>query len=312
MDKGGNARFENEIYHDYEWCYQKFIIEGLNQAEMAAEANTKPRTIHKWLVEKHRLTGSARKELKKLNTIQEDLIIGSVLGDGHITNKKFIPIFIVSHAQDEKDYLYWKYGILEDICNSRPRIIKSSKKIFNGKIYISQDAHRFNTRSLDDLKRFRDMSIINILEKLNEFSFSVWMLDDGHRSPYIWELCVAPFGRNEINKILNIMLNKFSLECKLKTSDERYIRFSAKSSRCIDAIILNNIPNELDVIKKKITENNVSKETVIFWVDYRDDQIGLRRFCDENKLPYKTARDYYISGVTEGHSLIEAVEIHKK
>lgn len=292
------------MYQDYDWCYQKFVLDGLNHQEMAVEAKTTIRTIKKWVVEKHRLTGNLRKEIKKLNTIQEDLIVGSILGDGHITNEKYIPIFIVSHANDEKDYLYWKYEILKDICNMSPSLVKSTEKPFGDKKYISQDAFRFNTRALDELIKFRDMPIIEVLTRMNEFSFSVWMLDDAHRSPNYWELCVAPYNENEVNKILEVLRTSFNLECKLHSTDNRYIRFTAKASRDIDAIILKNIPNELDVIKKKITNNNICAEAIYFWIEYKSEKIGLRRFCDENNLPYLITRDYYHSGITDGKELI--------
>ncbi|TVY09821.1 hypothetical protein [Paenibacillus cremeus] len=305
MATKSNASYTNEIYHDYNWCYQKFVIEGLNHQEMAKEANTTVRTIKKWVVEKHRLTGNIRKEVKKLSSRQEDLIVGSILGDGHITNEKYIPLFIVSHAKDERDYLYWKYEILKDICNTSPRLIKSTEKPFGDKVYISQDAFRFNTRSLDDLKRFRDMPICDVMDRLNEFSFSIWMLDDASRSPTYWELCVAPYNEIEVDKMLDIIHRNFNLDCKLQTSDKRYIRFTAKASRDVDTIILKNIPNGLDVVKKKITENEISEEAIYFWVSYNNEKIGLRRFCDENELPYLLARDYYHNGIIDGDMLID-------
>ena len=102
------------IYQDYDWCYQKFMIEGLNHDEMAKEGNTSKRTIEKWCTEKHHLTQKYRQKNKQLNEIQRNLIIGSLLGDGHIDKRELQPTFIVSHAEEQKDYLFWKYNILKD------------------------------------------------------------------------------------------------------------------------------------------------------------------------------------------------------
>jgi hypothetical protein len=271
---------------------------------MAQEAGTTARTIKKWVVEKHRLKGNIRRKVKRLNQLQEDLIIGSILGDGHITNEKFKPIFIVSHAADEKDYLYWKHDILKDFCNKGPRLIEAQIKPFGDKEYLSQDAYRINTRVQDDLIKYRDMSIKEIVKKLNEFSFSIWLLDDGHRSSGCWDLCVAPYSADEVNEILNVIHERFKLECKIK-SDNRYILFTAKSSRDLDQIILKNIPNELDVIRKKITEKDIDTEANYFWVTYNNEEIGLNRFCRENKIVYSAARKLYFEGVTDGIALIE-------
>lgn len=76
------------IYQDYNWCYQKYIIEGLSHEEMAREANCTKRVIEKWCTEKHRLTQKYRQNIIELTDIQRDLIIGSRLGDGHIDKKR--------------------------------------------------------------------------------------------------------------------------------------------------------------------------------------------------------------------------------
>jgi len=242
--------------------------------------------------------------LKTLTKKQEDLIIGSMLGDGHITNEKYIPIFIVSHANDEKEYLYWKHETLKDVCNSSPALVEAKLKPFGDKLYMSQDAHRFNTRSLDALITFRDMSIIDLVNKLNEFSLSIWFLDDGHRDNSHWQLCVAPYSATETDHILKVLREVFKLECK-KKSDTRYIGLTAESSRKLDEIILKEIPNELDVIKKKITENNICEAANYFWIDYNNEKIGLNRFSRSNGIPYSVARELYFQGITDGSKLIE-------
>jgi hypothetical protein len=292
------------IYQEYDWCYQKFVVEGMNHQEMSQEAGTTIRTIKKWVVEKHRITGDLRKSLKTLTQRQEDLLIGSMLGDGHITNEKYIPIFIVSHANNEKDYLYWKYGIFKDLCNSLPALVEAKLKPFGDKVYMSQEAHRFNTRSLDALITFRDMSVEELVNRLNEFSLSIWFLDDGHRDSNHWEICVAPYSELEIEHILKVLREVFNLECKQK-SDTRYIGLTAVSSRKLDEIILREVPNDLDVIKKKITENDICEAANYFWIYFKNEKIGLNRFSRNNGIPYSFARKLYFQGITDGSILIE-------
>ena len=42
----------------------------------------------------------------------------------------------------------------------------------------------------------------------------------------------------------------------LSKHDPRYLRFNAEDSRGLDKIILSEIPNDLDIIRYKITEND--------------------------------------------------------
>lgn len=276
----------------------------MNHLEMAQEAGTTIRTIKKWVVEKHRITGDLRKTIKTLTQKQEDLIIGSMLGDGHITNEKYIPIFIVSHANDEKDYLYWKYDVLKDMCNSSPAIVEAKLKPFGDRTYMSQVAYRFNSRSLDALIPYRDMTVKELVDKLNDFSLSIWFLDDGNRDRSHWDICVAPYNEDEIEFILKTLRETFGLDCKQK-ADIRYITLTSNSSRYLDEIILKEIPNDLDIVKKKITENDICEAANYFWIEFNGEKIGLNRFSRENGIPYTIARKLYFSGITNGSSLIE-------
>lgn len=254
--KDSNSIYFKSIYQDYDWCYKKYVIEGLNHDEMAKEANCEKRVIEKWCQEKYRLTQKFRQENKKLNDIQIYLILGSILGDGHIDKRETQPLFIVSHAENQKDYLFWKYEILKDLCNKEPSYINKSVKCFKGKECLTQPSYRVCTRIYDCLKPYREMNYKEIISKLNEFSLSIYLLDDGCRSKKRWQLCVAELNEEEKEFFINIVKIRFNLECTIYNYDKRYINFNSDSSRKIDKIILNNIPNNLDIIKYKILEKD--------------------------------------------------------
>jgi hypothetical protein len=250
--KSNDSRFK-AIYQDYDWCYQKFIIEGLNHEEMALEANCTKRVIKKWCAERYCLTQKYRQQNKKLNKIQEDLIIGSLLGDGHIDKRETTPVFIVSHANNQKDYLFFKYELVKDLCNIEPTHKKSGTKEFYGKTYNTQSQFRLCTRVYDCLKKYRSMSTKELLNALTEFSFSIFVLDDGSRCSSNWDLCLAEYTESDLIEFEKVMKEKFNLVGNIQ-KDIRYFMFTAESSRKIDDIILTNIPSDLDIIKYKITE----------------------------------------------------------
>ena len=250
--RSNNYKFK-AIYQDYDWFYQKFITENMTYEEMAKEADCSKRVIKKWGNEKFKLTDHSRKTFLTLNEKQIDLVIGSILGDGHIDKRPKYSIFIVSHAENQKEYLYWKYELMENLCNSKPFYKDPHLQKFpNGKEYLCQGSYMFRTRSIDELRQYQQLSIYERIERLNKFSLSVFFLDDGHRSDNAWQICVAMFNDKDKELFKNILYNNFDINITLSNSDNRYFNLNVENSKKIDKMILNNIPNELDVVQYKI------------------------------------------------------------
>lgn len=290
--KPNNPLFK-AVYQDYNWCFDRYVLKGMKHEEMAIEANASKRVIQKWCVEIHRIHGDSFKELYKLNNIQRELIISGTLGDGHIDRRINQPMYIECHAEDEKDYMFWKYDVLKNMCNKEPVYKKENIiKHFGDKEYICKPSYRLNSRIVDDLKSIRSMSIIEKISNLNEFGLSTYILDDGYRSNSNWEICVAKFNQEEKLFFIQYCKNKFNLICWTK-KDDRYINFDSDSSRKLDNIILENIPNELDIIHKKILDKNLCiKNNYIVVID-GENRMGLSHYYRNKKswCGYEVVRD---------------------
>ena len=99
---------------------------------------------------------------------------------------------------DEKDYLFWKYDKLKDICNNEPVYYQSKISTFLGeKEYKCQPFYRMNSKIIDDLKPIRDMSTVEKIKTLDDFSLCLYLLDDASRSESSWDLCVAMLTSDE-------------------------------------------------------------------------------------------------------------------
>lgn len=247
-----------KIYQNYDWLYDKYITNGMSTKDIADLCNASNRVIKKWVNEKYKMTTHTRKNDIKLNNMQHNIVIGSLLGDGHIDRRDEYPIFIVSHAENQKDYLYWKYKEFIKLCNKEPSKINGSVKLFNGKEYICQNSYRMTTRSLNCFIGYRNMKKLEIIKNLNEMSFSVFILDDGYKGDNIWGLCVASFSHEEKIFLISKLEELFNIKGYLK-KDVRYITFRVPCSKIIDSIILKNIPNELDIIKYKIFGGKINE-----------------------------------------------------
>lgn len=113
--RSNNVKFK-AVYQDYDWCYQRYIVQGMTHQEMANECGASLRVIQKWCSQIHRLNKWSFKEYKQLSDLQYQIILFGTLGDGHIDKREDQPLYIESHAIDETDYVFWKYDKLKDLC----------------------------------------------------------------------------------------------------------------------------------------------------------------------------------------------------
>ena len=286
------------IYQDYDWCYQKYVIERKTYQEMADELGCSKRVIEKWCSERHKLNQHTIRHHLKLTDMQKRLILASLLGDGHIDKRENNPIFIVSHAENQKDYLYWKHNILKNLCNKKPSIIQGKAKDYNGKIYECQKQYRMCTKVVDELAEYRKLSKIDIIKQLDEFQLSVYFLDDGCRDDSNWTLCVASFTQEEKEFFINYIKEKFNLIGYVTTFDNRYIKLTSDSSRDLDNIILKNIPNELDIVKYKIINKVITKPAnYVYIIDKDNKKVGISAYFKNNpqRCQYQDLREYLLS-----------------
>lgn len=283
-------------YQDYDWCYDKYITRGMSHEEIAEESGYNLRVIQKWCVEKFGLHGDSFRKLKTLNDLQKQIIIAGTLGDGHIDRRPDCPIYIESHSEGEFDYLFWKYQKLKDLCNIGPVYHGEGYANFGkDKYYKCKPFYRMGTRIIDELTVIRDMPRIDKIRQLTELGFCLHILDDGSRSTY-WSVCLAEWSQEEMDAYQNLCKDKFGLSCK-QDKTQVYYRFDADSSRKIDEMILRNLPNDLDIIHKKIIDNNyVTSPAHYRFVILNDgNKIGLANFCRNNGIfsDYETVRDVY-------------------
>lgn len=168
-------------------------------------------------------------------------------------------------TKEQEDYLETLYSTyiplgeivekinMKNLCEMSPTKYEGKKQytIVNS-VCDCQDYYRFNTRTYHAFDSFRKMSKMSLIDQLNEYSFSIWMLDDGHcvKKGY-WELCAPLETDEERSFLIKTLANKFNITA-IEQKDNRYFRFHTGDSLKITKIILANIPNDLDIIQNKI------------------------------------------------------------
>ncbi len=167
--------------------------------------------------------------VERLSQFQKSLIIGTVLGDGYL---RIMPgrqdaFLEVNHSFSQREYVLWKYNMLEGIRASAPKVRDA-----NG----GRKAIRFYSRQSSELTvlyhKFycgREKFIPKDLN-LDPISLGVWFMDDGSmcRKSDVY-LNTQQFDLNSQRHLLQA-LKKLGLEASLNKDKQYYrIRFLKKS-----------------------------------------------------------------------------------
>src|SRR3989344_2379350 len=164
-----------------------------------------------------------------LTQFQRSVIIGSILGDGYL---RIFPgrknaLLEINHSYNQKEYVDWKYKILEKVSGSPPKARKG-----NGKGI----AYRFYSKQLLELTELYKLfyangrKVIPNILTLDPIILSVWFMDDGSkcrdRDVYINS---QQFTINEQRKLI-AALAKLELYVKMNRDKSYYRLRFLKSS----------------------------------------------------------------------------------
>lgn len=167
---------------------------------------------------------------------QFDVIIGSLLGDARLECRSIglrHPITArlrVHHGEKQKDYVLWKYAILENLVSKEPREISWD----NPKRGLHEVSWYFHTKS------FREFGILhsyfykngvkifpeNIFEMLTPRMLAVWFMDDGSNTFESYTLNTHGFSTEEQKLIANFFRRCYGIHATIvkdRTKQKLYI-----------------------------------------------------------------------------------------
>lgn len=184
----------------------------------------------------------------------KDIIIGSLLGDGHICHGGY---FSEKHSEKQIKYLEWKGNILKSIIAPKGyNFYYCIDKRSNNQLYsfsIRTIAHSFlyemrNKFYIQENGIWRKIIPDNIEEMLNERVLAVWFMDDGHTSwgyrngikkymrsrPYC-KISTQSFSKSDVEKIQIILKNKWQLDShitmiKPEINEQPVLKFNCDSA----------------------------------------------------------------------------------
>lgn len=221
----------------------------------------------------------------EMNTELQQIIRGSLLGDGSCSAYKYRANYNTNHSYKQKDYVEYLYNKLHSICKTQPRVSKNGG--------WGSYNYGFSSLSTKKIKSIYDElyknGIKNVtksyLDTLDVQALAIWFCDDGS---YDGTLSTHGFSKQENILISEYFKDKWTLNTEVKEcikSDKTlyYIRF-VKNSRikffnliadyvpeCMKYKIgigtYNNeipeLPNKLEQAEIFIEDNNTLKKETI-------------------------------------------------
>lgn len=185
------------------------------------------------------------KKRLKLTKRQREIIIGKLLGDGHLEtldNGRTYRLKI-EHSLSQKEYVDWLYQEFKEWVRTPPQI--KFQKV-NGKIFkkywfntLSHGSFRFYAQQFYRDKRKCVPKLIH--RWLTPLALAVWFMDDGsikskHHKARI--INTQSYTKTEVQRLINVLKTKYGIECKLRKQKEGYqILILAESAKRFVEII---------------------------------------------------------------------------
>lgn len=199
----------------------------------------------------------AYKKNLKLSRIQREVLVGTLLGDGHLETQNNGRTYRlkIEHSGKQKAYVGWLHKVFEDWVRTRPQE-KTSK--LNGKNYekywfntLSHGAFRFYAQQFYQGRKKIVPKLIGKL--LTPRALAVWCMDDGsiksHQTKSLI-LNTQAFSQKDLERLQKILILKFKIRTKLRKQKEGLQIFIASQEADVFAGIIR--PYMIDEMKYKL------------------------------------------------------------
>ena len=170
-----------------------------------------------------------RKTSLTLTKKQRDIIVGLLLGDGHLETQNSGKTYRlkVEHGALQRDYVEWLFGELREWIPAKEPYMKLRKNgvVNYGFTTYSHEALRFYGRQFYEGKKKVIPALIERM--LTPLGLAIWFMDDGsrksarHRTYVIHSL---GYSKPDLLRVKDILQKKFGLKVALHQQKRRYWR----------------------------------------------------------------------------------------
>lgn len=163
---------------------------------------------------------------------QKEIIAGSLLGDGHLTQTTRGFAFRVNHGIAQKEYVDWKFQELSEITNSAPMLYRERS------CYFRSVSHPFLGILQKEFYTGKCKIIPHSIGQwLTPLSLSVWIMDDGSRDGNQLRINSQSFTKEENEKLIHVLEAKLGIQATLNKDKNKFrLRIKDTSMRTIREI----------------------------------------------------------------------------
>ncbi len=157
----------------------------------------------------------------KLTNRQQEIIVGSILGDAYIYPQGKIQF---EHSAKQISYIKWKFAELKSLAYSQPKLIRRKHKL-TGKTYSS---YRFWLRQY--FRPWRKIfypkghKIFPDYLKLTPLMIAVWYMDDGSFSDHVCTISTESFSTASIFILRKKLRQQYQLPTEVRSNGKIWIR----------------------------------------------------------------------------------------
>ena len=194
---------------------------------------------------------------------EQNILIGTILGDAHLRKLKRESRVEFNHSAKQKEYLFWKYRKLKRWCGAEPHLVRIQDDRY-GKEYLQW---RFSTLAHSAFQELRSIFYRNrtkivprtIKEILKSpLSLAVWFMDDGGRrnDSYGLFLNTLSFTKSEHEYLRECLRKNFGIESRVHWISDGYRLYipSAQAKKFCKIVS----PHVIDTLRYKLSYNPVT------------------------------------------------------
>jgi hypothetical protein len=255
-----------------------YLIQKLSDNQIAKQYHLTLGQVHR-LRRKYNIRAIEQYERhskKVLNEIETSIIIGTMLGDGHMrkrSGKKTYPQLMLEQSIKHKEYIYWLKEELKDWLYDQEKPITTNRK-FNermGKHYHSLSFQTVCHPAFDEIYEgfYKDGKKVlgkDLIERhFTLLSFAIWIQDDGFLSGNCKRIGISTnsFTLSEVKFLRQLLQERFQLKswiCRRTTKDtiNWELHFDKPSTKKISEMLQELI---IESMKYKILSSETTKGT---------------------------------------------------
>jgi len=208
--------------------------------------------------------------LNRFTDIQKQLIYGSLLGDGYLSNSHSNCNLIFEHGIKQKLYVEYKFQILKNFIQDKGVHTQDRFDERTQKTYTSVSVNTIQSKIFSDLHHlfYNPLKYINsdILYSLDPRGLAFWFMDDGYKyNNYSLVICTESFTQEDTDLIILYFKEKWDITCG-KLKDNRIIFRKNEAFKFQSLISLHVLPmfhyKLISISHQKLIKDNLVKGDV--------------------------------------------------